>query len=315
MSFYTRTALAARRAATLRCRFFSSCRPIFEQQKPLDPFAFPWLMSNAPKRIEQYPYAKAPKGWDFMNILPRSVQLSLCRWVCERILTINTGDSYFPDQFLIGASLSTRKMLELISQFLTNPSEETLTPLQPLMTPELQQALLGSAQGCFGLRDHVNISIPQIYDCSVQNVWVRLGNPRASEQPRVYEVLHWMTMQVALKRQILEDQMESYVDFRSRVNQGLMEGVQVSVDAVIDADVRYMVTRPQGGDNGKEDIVLYDEGRRSLLVRFDSPTFEPANKMVSARDPETGEPVLDWQWRIGDIDQLLEQHRLPEKEE
>ncbi|KAI8073894.1 hypothetical protein BC940DRAFT_329448 [Gongronella butleri] len=275
-----------------------------------NPLAFPWLLSSAPRRIDTYPYAKAPQDWEFLNILPKSLQLRLCRWLCERMVTVNTGVHYFPDQFLLGASLSTRKTLELMSQFLTHPSDETLAPLDALMTPTLQRTLLGQAQGCFGLHDNVNVSVPQIYDCTVQDVWVSLGNPDAAEQPRMYQVLEWMTLQVALKRSLLEDDVqEPFADFRARVNQGILEGAKISVDVAIDADVVYQVTRP-GEDDDEDEVLVYDRGRRDVLVRFESPTFAPANKMVSERDPDTGEPIIHWQWRIADIDQLVAAHNL-----
>ncbi|CAO3646344.1 unnamed protein product [Cunninghamella echinulata] len=30
-----------------------------------NPFQFPWLLSNSPPRIKNYPYIKAPSDWDF----------------------------------------------------------------------------------------------------------------------------------------------------------------------------------------------------------------------------------------------------------
>ncbi|KAI8097623.1 uncharacterized protein BX664DRAFT_326831, partial [Halteromyces radiatus] len=305
-------------------RWFSSSINHLQQQihstekttsyKSPDPLQFPWLLSTASPRIKDYPYIKAPSDWGFLNVLPIKLQHALCQWLGYRMLQLNMGDTYFPDQFLLGASHGTRKALDSISQFLTEPSDESMKHVNELISPRLQQALLGQAEGSFGIYDKISISLPQIYDARVGDIWVTLGNVEALEKPRQYEVVRWMTLMVAMKRAVVDEAEEPFADFRKRVGAGLMEGAHVAVDVEIDADVRYQVLRPKSADEASSlldhDVVLFDQGRRTLLVRFESPYFVPANAMVSGRDEYTGEPLNDWHWRISDIDHLVEKQDL-----
>ncbi|CAO3588066.1 unnamed protein product [Absidia cylindrospora] len=243
------------------------------------------------------------------------------------MLQLNMGDTYFPDQFLVGASLGTRKALESISEFLTHPSDSSMKNVNQLIAPTLGHALLGKAEGSFGVHDKISIDLPQIYDARVGDIWVTLGNVDALENPRQYETLRWMTLVVAMKKSAVDELEEPFADYRKRVGKGLMEGAHVAIDVEIDADVRYQVTRPALSDDqqpledsdslitesksdDKHEVVLFDEGRRTLLVRFESPYFAPAHAMVSGRDEYTGEPINDWSWRISDIDQLVEKQNL-----
>ncbi|CAO3628487.1 unnamed protein product [Cunninghamella blakesleeana] len=293
-----------------------------------NPSQFPWLLSNSPPRIKEYPYIKAPSDWGFLNILPIKLQHALCRWLGYRMLQLNMGENYFPDQFLLGASLGTRKTLESISKFLTEPSEATIEEVNQLISPTLAKSLLGKAEGAFAIHDEINISLPQIYDVTVGDIWVTLGNKDALKQPKKFETLKWMTLMVALRRFDLNSESEEpFSEFRKRVGQGLMEGAHIAIDVEIDADVRYQILRPihhsdipsssspvlndhQQDNNNNKEIILFDEGRRNLLVRFESPYFVPASTMVSGRDQYTGEPINDWSFRIADIDQLVEKQQL-----
>ncbi|KAI8344392.1 hypothetical protein BC941DRAFT_447361 [Chlamydoabsidia padenii] len=277
--------------------------------KKLDPLQFPWLLSNSPRRIKDYPYIKAPSDWAFLNLLPVKLQHALCQWLGHRMLQLNTGDLYFPDQFLVGASLGTRKALENISDFLTQPSDESIEKVNQLIAPTLRDTLLGQAEGCFGQDDKIILDVPQIYDARVGDIWVTLGNVDALEQPGQYDQLRWMTLMVSIKRSKVDELEEPFADYRKRLGQGLMEGAHVAVDVEIDADVRYQVLRPKDDDDDDE-VVLFDQGRRTMLVRFETPYFVPATAMVSGRDEYTGEPLNDWNWRISDIDQLVEKQTL-----
>ena len=54
--------------------------------------------------------------------------------------------------------------------------------------------------------------------------------------------------------------------------------------------------------------MISDFTRRPLLVRFETPFFEPAEEMVASRSmSRPDEAPIDWNWRVSDIDYLLEQ--------
>ncbi|RCH83811.1 hypothetical protein CU098_000617, partial [Rhizopus stolonifer] len=238
-----------------------------------------------------------PSDWSFLNLLPNGLQRALGKWLGTRVLQLNTGHDNFPDQFLVGA---TRKALSLLSQQLNHP-ENKHEELQHILGPDLLDRFLKAAPS----DANINIDIPQIYDVNLGDIWITLGNPAAFSDERKYEVLRWMTVQVGLHKAAVNENEESFQEYRERVSKSILEGVQVGVDVLIDADITYKVS-----DKDTDEITLYDEGRRTLQVRFATPYFSPANKMVSGRDPETQEPINDWNWRLVDIDQLIEKESM-----
>jgi hypothetical protein len=71
------------------------------------------------------------------------------------------------------------------------------------------------------------------------------------------------------------------------------------VDATIDYTIHSKVL---------DTDVVSDFTRRPLLVRFETPFFEPAEQMVASRSmSRPHEAPIDWNWRVSDIDYLLEQ--------
>ncbi|KAF7722262.1 hypothetical protein EC973_003482 [Apophysomyces ossiformis] len=263
---------------------------------------FPWLLSKDSPRISAYPYKIAPPSWNLLNLLPKRVQHALSRWLGTRMLQLNTGYSYFPEQFLLGAGMATRHALEALSHHLSHPDEGDDSQLESMFGLKVLERFRDAAKK--ELKGaQVMISLPQIYDLNYQDVWVKLGSEQSFENRRNYEVVEWMTLSLGTRKAVADEAEESFADYRARTARSLMEGAQLAVDVEIDADVVYKVSK-------EDDVVLYDEGRRNLIVRFETPYFEPANRMVSGRDPETQEPINDWSWRITDIDQLLEKEAL-----
>ncbi|KAI9469318.1 hypothetical protein BDB00DRAFT_793689 [Zychaea mexicana] len=242
-----------------------------------------------------------------MNILPIGLQHRLSVWLASRTVHLNTGSSYFPEQFLLGATFASRRALNVLSQHLSHPDDSTKDELENMMSIDLLDRYTRAAKECLTGDEEISINLPQIYDANLGDVWVTLGNSTAFTHPRQYEVLEWMTLKLCLKNSGVDAEEESFKDYRARIARGLMEGVHIKVDVEVDADVVYKITR---GD----ETLLYDEGRRTLLVQFETPYFEPAHKMVSGRDPENGEPINDWSWRISDFDQLITKEKLDNEE-
>lgn len=191
-----------------------------------------------------------------------------------------------------------------------NNQEQQIEELSDILGPDLLDRFLKAAPS----NANVHIDMPQIYDVNLGDIWITLGNPAAFSDERKYEILRWMTVQIGLHKATINENEESFQDYRQRISKSIIEGVQVGVDVLIDADVTYKVNKKGGNSEDKEDIILYDEGRRTIRMRFATPYFSPASKMVSGRDSETGEPINDWNWRLVDIDQLLEKDAMDDNE-
>lgn len=184
------------------------------------------------------------------------------------------------------------------------PEKQEISHADSVFSPALLQKLR-DARSQVNPDARFNISLPQIYDATVKDVWITLGSPQAIQKNRQYEIMQWMTLTIGVKAARQNEDEEAFSDYRGRVAKGLMDGAHFKVDVEIDADVEYKVLNPESTEGDKEDsVVLYDRGRRPLIISFETPYFEPADRMVAGRD-EDGEPIMDWNWRISDIDQLL----------
>lgn len=203
------------------------------------------------------------------------------------------------------ASLASRKAVSLLSDQLNEPDDARLEELSHIFGPDLLDKFLKAKPS----NAEIHIAIPQIYDVNLGDIWITLGNPAAFTDDRKYDILRWMTVQIGLNKATVNEYEEPFQDYRQRISKSIMEGVQVGVDVLIDADITYKVNNK----DDKEEVILYDEGRRTLRMRFATPYFSPASKMVSGRDEETGEPINDWNWRLVDIDQLIEKESMTEE--
>jgi hypothetical protein len=191
----------------------------------------------------------------------------------------------------------------LLSDHLRHPEDETKKQeLQHILGPDLLDRFIKAVPS----DTDIEISIPQIYDVNLGDIWITLGNPAAFSDERNYEVLRWMTVQIGLHQAKVKESEESFQDYRERISKSIMEGIQVGVDVLVDADI----TLKANTKNKPDDVLLYDQGRRTLRIRFATPYFSPASKMVSGRDAETGEPINEWNWKLVDIDQLLEKEAM-----
>ncbi|KAG0362476.1 hypothetical protein BG005_005489 [Podila minutissima] len=256
-------------------------------------YDFPWLYdgSNHMSRIPHYPYAKAPKVWALLGFIPQSIQYMICKSACERMLRNNTSPEYFPDQFLQGAGLAIHQMLPLLS---TNTDRDQLAHM---MTQELYDRFESELERQEKLKSDVSIKLAAVHDGAVKDVWVLLGPKLKSGTSRGFIRWRWQSLTVALRA--ATDQMSS----RDQVAQMMMEGVQFKVDVEFDATIDYSI---RSNITGNE--VISDFTRRPLLVRFETPFFEPAEQMVASRSmSRPHEAPIDWHWRVSDIDYLLEE--------
>ncbi|KAI9246791.1 hypothetical protein BY458DRAFT_527724 [Sporodiniella umbellata] len=262
-------------------------------EKVKDIQSFPWLRSKDKPRIEHYPYV-TEDSLPIVRLLPTSIQRELSKWVCTRILQMNTGLDYFPDEFMVGAGLATREAMTLLSKELKQKGAE------PRISSLFGPALLDRWMSSVPEDTLIDIQLPQIYDVRVEDIWITLGPSAAFSGEEGYETVQWMTLQAGLHA---PPPNESFAEHQQRVKESVREGVQISVDVKVDATVVFCAT--QGNDT-----VAYDEGRRDVRVRFATPYFTSGRRMVSSRDPETGYPNNDWEWTIVDIDQLIEKEMM-----
>ncbi|KAF9136333.1 hypothetical protein BGW39_000049 [Mortierella sp. 14UC] len=235
-------------------------------------YDFPWCYNGSSHltRIPHYPYAKAPKVWALLGWVPQSIQYAICK---------------------SASGLAIHKLLPLLS---TNVDRDALADM---MTQELYDRYESELEMQEQLGSDVSIKLASVHDGMIKDVWVLLGPKLKSGTSRGFIRWRWQSLTVALRA--ATDQMSS----RDQVAQMMMEGVQFKVDVEFDATIDYTIH-----SKVLDTDVVSDFTRRPLLVRFETPFFEPAEKMVASRSmSRPHEAPIDWHWRVSDIDYLLEQ--------
>ncbi|KAL1933074.1 hypothetical protein VTP01DRAFT_8752 [Rhizomucor pusillus] len=285
---------------TWRCsRYFSITAQCCNEEKKKNIRNFPWRLHSDPPRIPEYPW-KTP-----FEYVPKWIQQKMSRELAFQFGRVAAGGPpEYPENFLKGATMATRRALAILSQHLSNPhQEETRQQLERIFQASLLEKLTRSAADAFEDGVKVDIELPQIYDAIDSEVWLLAGNPQALTNPDLYETWEWFAVTLNIKAPATIGKDESMSDYYSRIYSNWLEGVQVKIDVNIDADVVYTVRKG-------EEILLRDEGRRELRMQFATPYFAPMRKMLPKRDPETLELIQEWQWTVADIDQLVEKDRL-----
>jgi len=147
-------------------------------------------------------------------------------------------------------------------------------------------------------KSKITIDMLKIYGLNIRDIWVTLGPKKAySKTNREYRIFKWMTLALAVRK----TQDDNINESRAKVAKSFSDGINFKVDVEIDADVSYTLK------SSEDEILIYDQTRRPVLFRFESPYFEPSDRIYYkvSSDIVEGLPV-DWNWRVGDIDYLLE---------
>ncbi|CAG8660958.1 9926_t:CDS:2 [Funneliformis mosseae] len=251
-----------------------------------------WLHGNQPSRIKQYPYPTANFWSSILSLLPIFFQHQLCKWLTARILTGAVSAVYFPDHFLQGASLAARQVCAALSIPVDRDD------LQLMLTTRFYDRMINELDKLESEKSKVTIDIPKIYGINVRDIWVTLGPRKAySEKNREYRILKWMTLTLAIRKTQDDNMNES----RAKIAKSFSDGINFKVDVEIDAEVTYTLK------SAKDEILIDDRSRRPVLFRFESPHFEPTDRIYYKVSSDLiEEPPVNWNWRVGDIDYLLE---------
>ncbi|CAG8474435.1 8198_t:CDS:2 [Ambispora leptoticha] len=266
---------------------------------------FPWVYNVSPEngkhpqRIKQYPY-KPPNFWtSLLSIMPFYLNYNIARWIAVRTLKDSTSPAYFPDEFMSGASLGLVQVCKALS---TPPDREGL---EQMFTTRLFERFSAELDILEAEKSAVSIKITKIHDSQIQDVWLTMGPRHAfTRKNGEFDVLHFMTLKIGVRRSSEEG---NWNYFRNKLAKSVVEGIGFKVDVAFDVDVIYALK------SAKDETLIFDQCRRILVVRFESPYFEPSERILEMRK-EDSLVSLGWNWRVGDIDYLLESEDL-EKEE
>ncbi|KAG0228580.1 hypothetical protein BGX31_006550 [Mortierella sp. GBA43] len=185
-------------------------------------------------------------------------------------------------------------MHQLLPLLSTNIDREALTDM---MTQKLYDRFESELQRQEEVGSDVSIKLSAVHDGMVKDVWLQLGPKLSSGSTKGFIRWRWQSLTIALRA--ATDEMSS----RDQVANMMLEGVQFKVDVEFDATIDYTIK-----SKVLDSAVISDFTRRPLLVRFETPYFQPAEEMLRSRSvTPPDEAPIDWNWRISDIDYLLEQ--------
>ncbi|RHZ75980.1 hypothetical protein Glove_208g22 [Diversispora epigaea] len=289
-------------------------------QKTHDSITFPWLHGNQLPRIINYPYlisnSRKSLTSQILSLLPVFLQHKISMWVTAKMLKGATSSSYFPDEFLAGASYAIRQVCAAFS----TPSD--LEALKQMFTPKLYDHFVTELEKISSEKSSITIEISKIYNAKIHDIWVNVGPQKATQKrlsddkeiQKNYLIIHWMTIRIGIQR---GDEKESYTERKAKVSKAFSDGIGFKVDVNFDADIIYSLK------SSENQQLIYDQVRRPLIVRFESPYFEPSNKIfkkITSNETGSGDineeedSVMNWNWQVGDIDYLLEKEDLESEE-
>ncbi|CAG8757876.1 2058_t:CDS:2 [Dentiscutata erythropus] len=251
---------------------------------------FPWIYGDQPPRIKHYPYPMADTRSDIifslLSLLPTFMQHELCKLFGFRLLKDSTSPAYFPKEFIIGEQL------------------------EQMFTSRLYDRYISEFEKIEKEKSTINIELLKIYGLGIRDIWFTIA-PKKVITNRDYNIIQWMTSKIALPK--ISNEMSNF-ERRSRISfsaaKSFVSVINFKVDIEVDADVMYTLK------SAKNEILVHDKTRRIILFRFESPYFEPTEKISSSKMTDNNNDIsINWNWRIGDIDYLLEKEDLENKDE
>ncbi|CAG8841152.1 1631_t:CDS:1, partial [Racocetra persica] len=180
--------------------------------------------------------------------------------------------------------------------------------LEQMFTPRLYDRYISEFDKIEKEKSTIKIELLKIYGLGIRDIWFTIA-PKKVITNREYNIIQWMTSKIALTK--ISEGM-SNIERKSRISFSAAKNyasvINFKVDIEVDADVIYTLK------SEKNETLIYDKTRRIILFRFESPYFEPTEKISKSADGHN-DITLNWNWRVGDIDYLLEKEDLENKGE
>ncbi|CAG8555460.1 13507_t:CDS:2, partial [Cetraspora pellucida] len=276
--------------------------------KTCSSITFPWLYGDQPPRIKNYPYPIPDSGSDIifslLALLPTFIQHELCKLFGFRLLKDSTSSAYFPKEFIIGVTFAIYQVCDALS----SPTDQE--QLKQMFTPRLYDRYISEFEKIEKEKSTIKIELQKIHGLGIRDIWFTIA-PKKVITNRDYNIIQWMASKIAVPK--ISEGM-SNIERKSRISFSAAKNyasvINFKVDMEVDADVMYTLKSEQN------ETLIHDKTRRIVLFRFESPYFEPTEKISSSKTTDGHSDItLNWNWRVGDIDYLLEKEDLESKDE
>lgn len=265
---------------------------------------FPWIHGDQPPRIKHYPYpipdARSDIIFSLLTLLPTFIQHELSKLFGFRLLKDSTSPAYFPKEFIIGITVAIYQVCDALS----SPTDRE--QLEQMFTSRLYDRYISEFEKIEKEKSTINIELLKIYGLGIRDIWFTIA-PKKVITNREYNIIQWMTSKIALPKisnEMSNLERSSRISFSAAKN--FVSVTNFKVDIEVDADIMYTLK------SETNEILINDKTRRIILFRFESPYFEPTEKISKIVDNDIS---ISWNWRVGDIDYLLEKEDLENKDE
>ncbi|KAJ3361772.1 hypothetical protein GGF31_002034 [Allomyces arbusculus] len=271
------------------------------------------------------------KMWAGLITKPLTYQVS--QWVGERVLQNNLGTEYFPDGFLKGAYVAVTPALQALSYSPSDPMAWDKPFAKSIFTPEIHERFDREFTKLREMGDTgIELAVNDVHDARIKDIWVLFGPKRvllANRPDPSRAILKLGTLTASAARS------EDASNAMNALKLDLMEGIQIHIDVEYSLDCALTVYQTPSakpiedgaaapvepapaveGDDGADSVqqtvvkshpVFHEHtARRELVLRFSSPYFEPSDTISQSGPGGMQERVWDWDWKISDIDYLLE---------
>ncbi|KAJ3020447.1 hypothetical protein HKX48_000786 [Thoreauomyces humboldtii] len=241
---------------------------------------YPWLLSTSPPRRSK------PSLW---TVLRDKYFLAIGTARARKHLQHPTYD--FPTQFCTDASVIAQNLFALLSDPQRASDSEVL---RKRMVKALADRFAAAQRSVTEKGQCVTFHVRGIPKVTVTGTHFTYG---PYPVPAGYVCQKWWSLIELVVPE--EDQVfTSHVRQKEVMQRAMDDGVIFKIDVRVDVDLDFVLTE---ADTGK---VLLRDTRRKMDLQFITPHFTPEDEVVELGDG--GERALAWQWRVSDVDWIVE---------
>ncbi|TPX56653.1 hypothetical protein PhCBS80983_g04391 [Powellomyces hirtus] len=241
---------------------------------------YPWLLSTSPPRRPR------PTFW---SVLRDKHFLAVGTARARKHLNHPTYD--FPDQFCDDAAAVTQQLFETLSDPQRAADEEAL---RPVLVKAVADRFAHGYRAMLAQGNRIEFVLKSKPKVTVTGTHFTYGPYPA---PQGYIAQQWWSL-IELIIPEEDGVFTSHPRQKEIMQRAMDDGVFFKVDVRVDCDLESIVTDERSG------MPIIRDTRRQLDLQFISPHFTPWDEVFEL--DSQGEWKLRWQWRISDVDWIVE---------
>ncbi|TPX67246.1 hypothetical protein SpCBS45565_g03932 [Spizellomyces sp. 'palustris'] len=242
---------------------------------------YPWLLSISPSRRARPTFWSALRDKHFLTVGTARARKHL-----------NHPTYDFPDQFCEDVSIVTEELFKALSAPDRAGDEESL---RTVMVKAVADRFAAGYRTLLSQGKRVEFLLNGKPKITVTGLHFTYGPYPAPTSGYVAQQW-WSLIELVIPEE--DSTFSSHPRQKEIMQRAMDDGVYFKVDVRVDLDVEFVVT------DVKSDMPLIRDRRRRVELQFISPHFSPWDEVFEL--DAAGEWKLRWQWRISDVDWIVE---------